>query len=59
MGLSLQVLENSLSENPCAISPQHKPGFNSDESSSGYNENFLDDLSDTYSWSEDDEVYFP
>ncbi|XP_031096166.1 DNA (cytosine-5)-methyltransferase DRM2-like [Ipomoea triloba] len=53
--LTYSVLENSLSENPCAISPQHKPGFNSDESSSGYNENFLDDLSDTYSWSEDDE----
>ncbi|KAL7232581.1 hypothetical protein ACSBR2_010568 [Camellia fascicularis] len=45
--LTYSVLENS--------PPQQKPVIDSDHSSSDYYENFLDEISDSDSWSEDEE----
>ncbi|RAL50937.1 unnamed protein product [Cuscuta campestris] len=54
--LTYSVLDIPFKETPCDISLQNQQCFNNEGSSSGNNDNFGDDLSDTYSWSEDDEV---
>lgn len=48
----LQAIEDSPEEQPSA-SPHLEPCINSDDSSSEYNENFLDDVYDEDSWSSD------
>ncbi|TMW99485.1 DNA (cytosine-5)-methyltransferase DRM2-like [Solanum pennellii] len=50
--LTLKAIEDSPEEQPSA-SPHLEPCINSDDSSSEYNENFLDDVYDEDSWSSD------
>ncbi|XP_057482702.1 DNA (cytosine-5)-methyltransferase DRM2-like isoform X2 [Actinidia eriantha] len=54
-GNSESILETLLTYSALENSPQQQKPSDSDHSTSDYYENFDDDLSDSYSWSEDEE----